>query len=160
MYPHAKLLLPPPPVSQIEENWPLLTVSKGFFEGAIAGGKASDLSAAIGLLEEEELGGGGGGGWGDDAELEIDESKGRDYSVSNVVCVFPLLAGDIVQRGTNGELEGLEGEEGEDAGWDIEADDLDLPPDLVISHTHIMLLIIFKNILDNYSTVLKLIYIV
>ncbi|XP_003387772.1 PREDICTED: coatomer subunit alpha-like [Amphimedon queenslandica] len=115
VYPHAKLLLPSPPVSQIEENWPLLTVSKGFFEGAIAGGKASDLSTAIGLLEEED---GGAGGWGEDAELEIDET------------------GDIVERGANGELEGLEGEEGEEggAGWDIEADDLDLPPDLDLDH--------------------------
>ena len=29
----AALLKPPPPISQAEANWPLLTVSKGFFEG-------------------------------------------------------------------------------------------------------------------------------
>ena len=36
----AQLLLPPPPILQTESNWPLLTVSKGFFEGmkAIRGG--------------------------------------------------------------------------------------------------------------------------
>ena len=50
-----------------------------------------------------------------------------------ICCCCYCLAGDIVERGANGELEGLDGEEGEEggAGWDIEADDLDLPPDLV-----------------------------
>ena len=36
LYPGARLLQPPPPVCLQESNWPLLTVSKGFFEGAMA----------------------------------------------------------------------------------------------------------------------------
>ena len=38
-YPNARLLQPPPPIMQQESNWPLLTVSKGFFEGAMAAKK-------------------------------------------------------------------------------------------------------------------------
>lgn len=34
--PNAKLLQPPAPVMPLDTNWPLLTVSKGFFEGTIA----------------------------------------------------------------------------------------------------------------------------
>ena len=33
--PHATLLQPPVPITQQESNWPLLTMSKGFFEGAM-----------------------------------------------------------------------------------------------------------------------------
>lgn len=33
--PNAKLLKPPPPSLQTETNWPLLTVSRGFFEGIL-----------------------------------------------------------------------------------------------------------------------------
>ena len=52
-----------------------------------------------------------------------------------------------MERGANGELEGLDGDEGEEggAGWDIEADDLDLPPDLV-QPTANELFFIFKRI--------------
>ena len=35
--PAAQLLLPPQPILR-EDNWPLLTVSKGFFENLAAGG--------------------------------------------------------------------------------------------------------------------------
>lgn len=35
--PSAQLLLPPQPILR-EDNWPLLTVSKGFFENLAAGG--------------------------------------------------------------------------------------------------------------------------
>ena len=35
--PGAQLLLPPQPILR-EDNWPLLTVSKGFFENLAAGG--------------------------------------------------------------------------------------------------------------------------
>lgn len=34
--PNAQLLQPSPPINPLDTNWPLLTVSKGFFEGAIA----------------------------------------------------------------------------------------------------------------------------
>ena len=30
--PGARLLQPPPPIAQSEQNWPLLTVSRGFFD--------------------------------------------------------------------------------------------------------------------------------
>lgn len=36
LYPSAQLMQPPVPIMQQETNWPLLTMSKGFFEGAMA----------------------------------------------------------------------------------------------------------------------------
>jgi hypothetical protein len=39
VHPDAKLLQPPPPIMQTEANWPLLTISKGFFEGMAAKGE-------------------------------------------------------------------------------------------------------------------------
>ncbi|CAG0880019.1 unnamed protein product, partial [Cyprideis torosa] len=43
----ARLLVPPPPIAQAESNWPLLTVSRGFFEGvAPVGDQKTTLSAA------------------------------------------------------------------------------------------------------------------
>ena len=36
VHPNAKLMLPAIPIMQAESNWPLLTVSKGFFEGHMA----------------------------------------------------------------------------------------------------------------------------
>lgn len=38
LYPQAQLLQPPVPIMQQESNWPLLTMTKGFFEGAMAAG--------------------------------------------------------------------------------------------------------------------------
>lgn len=35
--PNAVLLQPPVPITQQESNWPLLTMSKGIFDGAVAG---------------------------------------------------------------------------------------------------------------------------
>jgi coatomer protein complex subunit alpha (xenin) len=112
VHPHATLMLPPEPVIQIEDNWPLLTVSKGFFEGAMmsGGSKGSDLSKAMELLDDDPA------GWGDDAELEIDEE------------------GAIVEREEDG-LGGLEGDEENEGGWDIEGDDLDLPADIELEPT-------------------------
>lgn len=47
---NAKLLQPPAPVMPLDTNWPLLTVSKGFFEGTIANkGIALDLESCIKL---------------------------------------------------------------------------------------------------------------
>jgi len=38
--PNAVLLHPPVPIMQQESNWPLLTVSKSIFEGAVAKSKS------------------------------------------------------------------------------------------------------------------------
>jgi len=71
VYPGAQLLQPPLPVSQQESNWPLLTTSKGFFEGAMAarqqatGGASSALAAAATNLDLED----GGAGWDEDDDL-------------------------------------------------------------------------------------------
>ncbi|CAM6027816.1 unnamed protein product [Sphagnum balticum] len=60
------LLMPPKPIVQ-ESNWPLLTVSKGFFEGAFGESGAVDL-------EEEAA----EGAWGEDLDLAVAENVGED----------------------------------------------------------------------------------
>ena len=52
LYPNASLLQPPVPITQQESNWPLLTVSKGFFEGAMAarGGKSENLLLSFSIM--------------------------------------------------------------------------------------------------------------
>lgn len=62
----AQLLMPPEPVVHDMPNWPLLTVSKGFFDGALShaqGGAANTLAA-------DEIDIGAGDGWGDDLDLD------------------------------------------------------------------------------------------
>lgn len=75
--PNAKLLKPPPPICQTESNWPLLTVSKGFFEGikavrggaTLGGGPAkSAVSSALVMEEDEDVDADTNKGWGDDEE--------------------------------------------------------------------------------------------
>lgn len=99
--PNADLLQPPTPIHQCEDNWPLLTVSKGFFEGAMAAvrAKTGGATATDLVINDEE----GDAGWGDDADLLLDED--------------------------GNEIEGIDkaddDEDGE-GGWDVD-DDLDLP---------------------------------
>ena len=46
-------LFQPPPIAQQESNWPLLTVSKGFFEDAMAAKNAgNNLSIKLENFEE------------------------------------------------------------------------------------------------------------
>ncbi|XP_031557525.1 coatomer subunit alpha-like isoform X1 [Actinia tenebrosa] len=101
--PNAKLLQPLVPILQNEGNWPLLTVSKTFFEGAMAAKAGGASLAAV-----DDVGEAAAEGWGEDAELIIDEEGGF------------------------GEDEGIEGvgEEEEGGGWDVGDDDLELPADL------------------------------
>uniref|UniRef100_A0A8C5IR19 Coatomer protein complex subunit alpha n=1 Tax=Junco hyemalis TaxID=40217 RepID=A0A8C5IR19_JUNHY len=76
--PEARLLQPPAPVLPLDTNWPLLTVSKGFFEGSIAGkGKGGALAADIDIDTV------GTEGWGEDAELQLDEGgrKALEFSL-------------------------------------------------------------------------------
>ncbi|XP_077868363.1 coatomer subunit alpha-like isoform X2 [Saccoglossus kowalevskii] len=102
--PNARLLQPPPPIMQSEDNWPLLTVTKGFFEGAMTKGKTS--MAATEIIADE-----GGEGWGDDAELVLD---GGGFDDEGMIGIDD------------------EGGDEEGGGWDVGDDDLELPADLDI----------------------------
>jgi coatomer protein complex subunit alpha (xenin) len=81
--PNAELILPPCPISQQESNWPLLAVSKGFFEGAMIKGNQPP-SATTGLTSNittklaanvhiDETGTSGGDWADDDVQVELDE---------------------------------------------------------------------------------------
>lgn len=115
--PNARLLQPPPPIAHFESNWPLLTVSKGFFEGAMSARPgAKELAAA------EDGGDGGEGGWGADTELVLDEEGGDD-------------SGDEeTHAGAAGKSAASEAGGG-GTGWDVGDDDLDLPPDSELGPT-------------------------
>ena len=89
--PNATLLKPPPPICQTESNWPLLTVSKGFFEGikAVRGGPGAagapvkgGVSSALVMNEDDEdlAAAGDKGGWGEDEEAGFgsEEDLGLD----------------------------------------------------------------------------------
>ncbi len=73
-------LTPPKPLLQMEENWPLLAVSKGFFEGirATRGGAGGPgaprpaVGAGALAMEQPEGDEGAGGAWGDD-DLGLDD---------------------------------------------------------------------------------------
>uniref|UniRef100_A0A663M601 Coatomer subunit alpha n=1 Tax=Athene cunicularia TaxID=194338 RepID=A0A663M601_ATHCN len=102
---NAKLLQPPAPVMPLDTNWPLLTVSKGFFEGTITSkGKGGALAADIDIDTV------GTEGWGEDAELQLDEDG-------------------FVDAGEGFGEEGLGKGQEEGGGWEVE-EDLDLPPEL------------------------------
>lgn len=107
--PNAQLLQPPLPILPNEENWPLLSVSRGFFEGAIAAtkGKSGLKSAADVLLVDEngEDGVGAGEGWGDEADLDLDGEEKNN-----------LDEDDFMNANEDGVEDG--------PGWDV--DDLDM----------------------------------
>ncbi|KAF6212403.1 hypothetical protein GE061_012925 [Apolygus lucorum] len=67
--PKAVLLKPPVPLQQTESNWPLLTVAKGFFEGAMLGN--AGVVAAPDIEEVTD-------GWGDDAQLGFEDGMPGD----------------------------------------------------------------------------------
>ena len=104
--PGARLFQPPPPIAQSEQNWPLLTVSRGFFDTAMmAGKKAEGVAAGLVADDDDEA---AEGGWGDDADLGLDED-GEDKD----------------------DFKDAEGEDDvEGDGWAPDEDDLDLPADL------------------------------
>ncbi|KAL5010139.1 hypothetical protein ScPMuIL_012444 [Solemya velum] len=111
LYPNAQLLQPPVPIMQQETNWPLLTMSKGFFEGAMASrGQQSTMAAAAAAVADDD---GAGEGWGEDAELVLDD---EGYGIDG-------LDDDALGGGST-----------EGGGWDVD-DDLDLPTDLEIGPT-------------------------
>merc|ERR550532_1358249 len=102
----ARLLQPPPAIAQSEQNWPLLTVSRGFFDSAmIAGKKAEGLSAGL-AADVEDIGGEAEGGWGDDdLKLDDDDDMGDEFKDAEA------------------------GSDAEGDGWAAE-DDIEIPPDM------------------------------
>merc|ERR1712088_11296 len=106
----ARLLQPPAPIAQSEQNWPLLTVSRGFFDSAvITEGRQKGGFAVAPQLSPEDNGGDAEpeGAWGDD-DLDPD-GDGDEYK----------------------DAEDEDGGEGD--GWAPEDDDLILPEDSEVS---------------------------
>ncbi|CAG0901661.1 unnamed protein product [Darwinula stevensoni] len=68
----GELLIPPPPVIQFEGNWPLLTVSRGFFERITTDESKGFVDAAADVTEGE--------GWVEDEDLRLDEEEGEGIS--------------------------------------------------------------------------------
>ncbi|GAB6033480.1 hypothetical protein CHUAL_013365 [Chamberlinius hualienensis] len=105
--PNAKLLRPPPPIQQSETNWPLLTISRGFFEGAMSTRNPAKTALAAETIDDV-----GEDGWGADAKLSIDED------------------GEI-EGGLDDDIVAVSAEGG--GGWDVGDDDLELPPELEVN---------------------------
>lgn len=102
---NAALLMPPPPISKMTDNWPHLQSSRSLLELKLASattqaapGKSKPAAAAFAAADDVDLDD-GGEGWGDDDDYLEEDGEGG-------------VAG-----------EGAEGEEG--GGWDD--DDLALP---------------------------------
>ncbi|XP_063896124.1 coatomer subunit alpha [Helicoverpa armigera] len=103
--PDAQLLRPPLPVHNAQPNWPLLAVSKSFFEvagGARAGAATSGVAAVVADEPLEAA-----GAWGDDEDV-LEENK---------------IEGE--------EGEEIMEDACDDGGWDVGDEDLDLPEELV-----------------------------
>ncbi|CAL8120900.1 unnamed protein product [Orchesella dallaii] len=104
--PTAKLLVPPPPLFLMDENWPLLTVTRSVFEGPELKNKPT-LGGGTGLITDEiDADPTGGWGWGDD-DLQLNE----DNQVQQII-----------------DDNGFAGDGG---SWDVE-DDIELPPDVEV----------------------------
>ncbi|EFN59251.1 hypothetical protein CHLNCDRAFT_137537 [Chlorella variabilis] len=111
---HARLLSPPTPIMR-EDNWPLLTVSKGFFETLATkdserakGAPGAAAAAAAAAMEELDLGD-VGAGWGE-------EDLGG------------IGGGGEGEEGEEGFADMEGGEEGGEGGWEME--DLEIPADV------------------------------
>uniref|UniRef100_A0A0M3ILK3 COPI_C domain-containing protein n=1 Tax=Ascaris lumbricoides TaxID=6252 RepID=A0A0M3ILK3_ASCLU len=112
--PNARLLIPPPPIHQMEENWPLLTTSRGPFDSQLLSGAGSVCAqvakaarAAAAFAHDEEADVVAGEAWGGD-DVMLDEEGNPDID----------------------EVELLGGKpDAEEDGWDVD-DDLALPADV------------------------------
>ena len=122
----AKLFLPPVPIAQQESNWPLLSVSKGFFDTAIATrGQTSSVSGAGGVanvtsaLHANVDISAAADTWGEDAKLDLDD----DDETGGVKASKGAFGDDDDEDG------GGEGGAG-GKGWDIDDGELEIPADL------------------------------
>ncbi|XP_018015149.1 coatomer subunit alpha isoform X2 [Hyalella azteca] len=106
--PDATLLQPPVPVySSGDAPWPALTKAKGFFDAAPSGSGASKTTTSAAIFgDEEDVVATAGDGWGEDSDEEVTAAAAAA---------------------------GGSGEEKGEGGWDVDDDDLELPPDLDVS---------------------------
>lgn len=104
--PNAKLFKGPLPVQQADTNWPLLTVSRGFFEGQQMSRQAGTVlkSLATNEMYENET----DNGWGADADLKLDDEEDGEEMKDALETVSV----------------------GEGVGWDVGDDDIELPEEL------------------------------
>lgn len=109
--PTATLLKPPVPIQQAETNWPLLSVSKGFFEGAMSTRAVSNVRQALEMNEPAIDDGAAGEGWGDDADLGLGGDEDNEFR-------------DPV--GGEGDVGASDG-----PGWNVEDDDLIVPQEIL-----------------------------
>ncbi len=97
--PHADKLVPPKPLMQMEDNWPLLTVSKGFFEGirAVRGGAGGKTTGGALAMDDDDGAGAdaAGGAWGDDDLGLDDDDEEKDE--------FKSVDGEEGEAGEGGE---------------------------------------------------------
>ena len=92
--PNAQLLTPPTPILQTETNWPLLTVSKGFFEGiktvrgglgglpGAAGQAVAAPASALAIDESSMDTDAAGGGWDDEDGADDEFKDAEDQAVA------------------------------------------------------------------------------
>ncbi|XP_037043594.1 coatomer subunit alpha isoform X2 [Bradysia coprophila] len=106
--PAAKFLKPPVPVQQAESNWPLLTVSRGFFEGAMLSRGAQNVNQAL-AAPEPIIDSGEPDGWGADADIGLGDDDDETGEMKDA----------------------LESQEGDGPGWDVGDEDLELPAELM-----------------------------
>ncbi|KAJ3041599.1 hypothetical protein HK097_002233 [Rhizophlyctis rosea] len=109
----ASLLKPPTPIyKQADGNWPLLTVSRGFFEGGVFQSGNAALAAPIPLSDETDV---QADMW-DEEQIDIDDIGGGGGGAKRAA---PGAAanGDV-------DVEGLDG--GEENLW-LEGEDIELP---------------------------------
>ncbi|CAL8120862.1 unnamed protein product [Orchesella dallaii] len=100
--PAAKLLVPPPPLFLMDENWKLLTVTRSVFEGPELKNKPT-LGGGTGLITDEiDADPAGGWGWGID-DLQLDEANQVEQIIVD------------------------DGSAGDGGRWDV-VDDIELPP--------------------------------
>merc|ERR1712223_2230568 len=100
--PGAQLLKPPTPILQTESNWPLLTVSKGFFEGikAVRGGAQGPgqpvIQVAASALDmgDEAMDANAGAGWDDDEEPGFGEDVDDDLELPPELEAQAVVAAD------------------------------------------------------------------
>uniref|UniRef100_A0A0R3S0K2 Coatomer subunit alpha n=1 Tax=Elaeophora elaphi TaxID=1147741 RepID=A0A0R3S0K2_9BILA len=112
--PNARLLIPPPPIKQMEDNWPLLTMSRGPFDAhlitgnlANVGNKASRAAAAFAHTDDGvDV---AGDAWGGD-DLMLDEEGNPDIDEEEMHSA-------------------VSEKEDKESGWDVD-DDLALPADV------------------------------